>query len=137
MLHDTMLKRFRELDDQFSTVPFHGYPGATSGSYAQRSDWLKWGTSVQNLILASFGETSPHYQNFVSAMDRCTNDKTDVETLHGVFRAAREDFEGGYVFSVDLRVSGEVLGDFVALAKQALAEGYKDVAAVLASAALV
>jgi hypothetical protein len=33
-------------------------------------------------------------------------------------------------------VSGEVFGDFVALAKQALSEGNKDVAAVLACAAL-
>ena len=47
-----------------------------------------------------------------------------------------EDFEGGYVFNVDLRISGEVFGSFVALAKQSLANGQKDVAAVLASAAL-
>ena len=37
---------------------------------------------------------------------------------------------------MDLRVSGEVFGDFVALARTALAEGQKDVAAVLACAAL-
>ena len=41
-----------------------------------------------------------------------------------------------YVFSVDLTISGEIFGDFIILAKQSLAEGYKDVAAVLASAAL-
>jgi hypothetical protein len=37
---------------------------------------------------------------------------------------------------VEKSLSGEVLGDFVALAKVALQEGHKDVAAVLASAAL-
>jgi hypothetical protein len=35
-----------------------------------------------------------------------------------------------------MRNSGEVLGDFVSLARSALGEGYKDVAAVLACAAL-
>ena len=50
--------------------------------------------------------------------------------------SAKDDFDGGYVFNVDLRVSGEVFGDFVVLAKQALSNGKKDVAAVLACAAL-
>jgi len=62
--------------------------------------------------------------------------ESGVRALQGIFRSAKEDFEGGYVFNVDLRISGEVFGDFVVLAKQSLAEGYKDVAAVLASAAL-
>ena len=56
--------------------------------------------------------------------------------LRGLFLSAKNDFDGGYVFNVDLRVSGEVFGDFVELAKHALSEGHKDVAAVLASAAL-
>ena len=40
------------------------------------------------------------------------------------------------MFNVDLRVSGEIFGDFVVLAKHAISQGHKDVAAVLASAAL-
>lgn len=56
--------------------------------------------------------------------------------LFDIFMAAKDDFEGGYVFNVDLRVSGEVFGDFVTLAKHALSERRKDVAAVLACAAL-
>ncbi|KWI61995.1 DUF4145 domain-containing protein [Burkholderia ubonensis] len=56
--------------------------------------------------------------------------------LDAIFRSAKDDFDGGYVFDVELRVSGEIFGDFVVLARQALSEGHKDVAAVLASAAL-
>ena len=69
-------------------------------------------------------------------MNKCQGDEYEVEVMRGIFRSAKEDFEGGYVFDVDLTVSGEVFGDFVVLAKQALSEGHKDVAAVLASAAL-
>ena len=56
--------------------------------------------------------------------------------MNALFHSAKEDFEGGYVFDVELRVSREVFGDFIALARQSLAEGHKDVAAVLACAAL-
>lgn len=59
-----------------------------------------------------------------------------MRALHAVFQSAKQDFEGGYVFNVELRVSGEVFGDFIALARQSLSEGHKDVAAVLACAAL-
>ncbi len=38
-----------------------------------------------------------------------------------------ENFEGGYVFNVDLTISGEVFGSLVALAKRSLAEGHEDV----------
>jgi hypothetical protein len=86
--------------------------------------------------LAVFGRTSPHYENFVAAAARCSGYDYDVKTLRGVFLAAKADFEGGYVFNVELRVSGEVFGDFISLARQALAEGHKDVSAVLACAAL-
>ena len=51
------------------------------------------------------------------------------DDLCRLFGSAKADFEGGYVFNVEFRVSGEVFGDFVVLAKQCLAEGQKDVAA--------
>jgi hypothetical protein len=46
------------------------------------------------------------------------------------------DYEKGLFMQVEKAISGEVLGGFVELAKIALSEGHKDVAAVLASAAL-
>ncbi len=42
----------------------------------------------------------------------------------------------GYLFNLEASISGELLGDFVALAKEALRESHVDVAAVLACAAL-
>ena len=99
-------------------------------------EWEAWTTSAQNLIKAVLGENSPHYRNFTDAYKHCVGDERHIKKLQGIFKSAKEDFEGGYVFNVDLRISGEVFGDFIVLAKQSLAEGYKDVAAVLASAAL-
>ena len=99
-------------------------------------EWEAWATSAQNLIKAVFGENSPHYGNFTDAFKHCAGDEKHIKKLQGIFRGAKDDLESSCVFNVDLRISGEVFGDFIVLAKQSLAEGHKDVAAVLASAAL-
>ena len=135
MLNDKFLKRFEELREESDSLPFRQGSGGY-GSYVPAGRWQKWTTSCQNLIKAVFGEESPHYINFAEELKQCGGSDHEIHALQGVFQSAKEDFEGGYVFNVDLRISGEVFGDFVVLAKQSLTEGHKDVAAVLASAAL-
>lgn len=116
-------------------LPRRTTPGY-SGWNMDRGSWMRWGTSAQNLILAVFGQGSPHYENFIGALKDCSGMEHHIIGLYGVFESAKSDFDGGYVFNVDLRVSGEVFGDFIVLAKHALSTGKKDVAAVLACAAL-
>jgi len=135
MLNKTFLRRFKELEIKLGALPFQSNYDSP-GMHAPAGSWQQWATSVQNLILAIFGETSPHYTNFIAAFKGCGGYDYEIDVLKGIFLSAKEDFEGGYVFDVDLRVSGEVFGDFVTLARQSLSEGYKDVAAVLACAAL-
>jgi hypothetical protein len=135
MMQDTFSRKFQELSDAISEIGFrptddYGFTMVTDGK------WRGWATSVQNLLLAVYGESAPHYVNFVTLYQQCGGGRESVETLFHLFRSAFVDFKGGYVFDVDLRISGEVFGDFVALARQSLAEGQKDVAAVLACAAL-
>ena len=136
MLNEVFARRFKELESKFSALLFRPNGGGMSGTNVATGEWKQWATSAQSLILAVYGEHAPHYQNFLSSFGSCSGYDHDVDELKGLFLSAKEDFEGGYVFNVDLRVSGEVFGDFVALAKQSLSEGHKDVAAVLACAAL-
>jgi hypothetical protein len=136
MLNDTFKRRFQELADSFAQLPFAPNASGRSGSHVPTEDWRRWATSAQSLVRAVYGETSPHYQNFLQSFRDCNGYDSEVKTLRGVFLSAKDDFDGGYVFNVDLRVSGEVFGDFVTLAKQSLSEGHKDIAAVLACAAL-
>lgn len=135
MLKATFTQRFIELEKSFGSLPYQSHSGMP-GRHVPNGQWRQWATSAQNLILAVFGESSPHYANFVSLYNKCTGTEYQVASLNAVFMSAKEDFEGGYVFDVELRVSGEVFGDFVTLARQSLSEGHKDVAAVLACAAL-
>lgn len=97
--------------------------------------WHKWSTQVMHLLEQTFGKNSPHRQKFVEIHDFCEEDAR-LEPALGVFLAAKSDFEAGHLSSLAAAITGEVLGDFLALAKAALAEGNKDVAAVLACAAL-
>ena len=134
-MNDKFLQRFRELQGQSDSIQFS--PSEYGEAlYAPSSIWLSWATSAESLIKAVFGEESPYYTNFVDARKNCDGYDYSIKTLQGLFLSAKEAFEGGYVFNVELTISGEIFGDFVVLAKQSLAEGHKDVAAVLASAAL-
>jgi hypothetical protein len=130
-----LTRRFEELEGQLSDIKWRRSEEGSS-TYARGEDWRRWATSAMHLLYMAFGEKSPHYANFKAVYDHCAGYDYDFGELKGVFLGASADYRGGYVFSVEALISGEVLGDFVAMAKVALAEGYKDVAAVLACAAL-
>ena len=125
MLNSVFQKRFNDLKTQFEEMPFR--PSRLGErTYVPPGLWEQWATSAQSLIGTVFGQNGPHYTNFVKAFTKCFGYDDEVNVLKGIFLSAKEDFEGGYVFDVDLRVSGEVFGDFVAIAKQALSEGHKE-----------
>lgn len=130
----TLSKRFAELEAQMNSLRA-GLDENDLRAY-ETSSWQQWATSAQHILRASFGETSPHYLNFAAGYAKCHGWEHQVNALKGIFCAAKADYDGGYAFSLQARISGEIYGDFVALAKAALDEGAKDVAAVLACAAL-
>jgi len=59
-----------------------------------------------------------------------------AESLNGVLLNTSEEIQAGLITSIASEAAGEVIGDIVALAKNQLREGYKDVSAVLAATAL-
>lgn len=134
MLKDAFQKRFNELDVEYGQIQWN--TNSSHGVYAEPGFVQKWATSAQDLIRAVYGVESPHYKNFEKSFARGATYQSSVKTLYGVFQSAKEGFEGGYVFDIEKQVSGEVFGDFVAMAKRALDDGFKDVAGVLACAAL-
>ena len=130
MLNKRFAKRFNELEAEFRAIPYNN-------DYAVDGAWKKWATSAESLLLAACTENSPHYTNFVKSLETSSSSyRSRIESLGGIFLSAKEAFEAGYLFDVERDVSAEIFGDFVVLAKRALAENNKDVAAVLASAAL-
>lgn len=128
-------RRFKELDGQMNTLPVSRSSGRGSLSY-ETVAWQQWATSTMGLIKSIFGEDSPHYENFEEAYKKCVGYDDQVDVLKGIFKSAKADFDGGYLFTVQTSISGEIFGDFIGLAKASLRENSKDVAAVLACAAL-
>lgn len=59
-----------------------------------------------------------------------------IEHVQGTIETLRGELQAGLLGNIRRQLSGEVLADFVGLGRDALERGSKDVAAVLASAAL-
>jgi hypothetical protein len=127
-------RRFLELEKEFDQIRF--VPMNPHHSYSPNGEWRRWSTSAENLILACFGDHAVHATRFKSVHDKGEPGEATVRSLFSIFKSAKSDFEGDYRFNTELTIAGEVFGDFVRLARQSLSAGYKDVAAVLASAAL-
>lgn len=134
LIQDKITKRFEELETQMGSMRLNRRDNGLDNY--ETAEWRQWSTSALSLIQAAFGENSAQLSNFRHSYGECRGFDYEVDALKGIFRAAKADFDGGYIFSVETAISGEIFGDFVSLAKAALHEGSKDVAAVLACAAL-
>jgi hypothetical protein len=105
-------------------------------SYAPRPQVVAWGTSVISLFRQVFGKDGVHTQHFEAAYNNFSGYFHSFETMHALFNAAREDYEGGYIFSIQGLVKAEVLNDALEQAEELLRSGYKDPACVLAGVSL-
>lgn len=105
--------------------------------YKVPSDMYKeWATNVLNLLHRTFGDSSVHYRNLADHYSKFEGWVSDFNDSYGIFRAAREDYEGGYLFNIRTLAKAEVLSDAIDQAKQLLASRYKDPACILGRVAL-
>ena len=133
---EALKRRFAELADQVRPLrqqdDERGFKGVPAEAF------FAWALSALNVVRGAFGIASPHYV----ALDReISKPNTSIgqdrlDATRGMFMAAKSDIDGGHLYDLERTLAGEVVGDFVALAKAALSEGHHTVAAVLASAAL-
>lgn len=129
-------QRFKELEKQGREIPLldrGASPNANPGAF------YAWAARALNLLQGVFGEKSPQVTRFKTELDHIQNNyvtERKLDATRGIFLGAKSDFDGGYLFNVEVALTGEVFGDFVTAAKAALSEGHHTVAAVLASAAL-
>lgn len=141
---DTLIrKRLDELEIKAQAIMAAKYatPSGRVGSgktteYVPRAETVGWGTSVLSLFRQAFGESGVHTQHFNSAFANTTGYLSAFKVLYAVFRSAKEDYEGGYIFSVGGLVKAEVLSDALDQAAELLKAGYKDPACVLVGVSL-
>lgn len=137
MTMDALVKqRFCELDKRATNDIPRTYSG-DDGTAVDEEVCHGWATSVLSLFQRVFGKDSVQYQLFSDRYAKFYGYSCQFEDCRGVFRAAKEDYEGGYLFNVRSLIKAELLSDDVLdQAKTLLASGYKDLACILAGVAL-
>ena len=132
---DAISQRFAELESVFNAIQYEA--SHLGGAYARdRASWRRWTTSAASLIRGVCGPESTYCKVFDARCDECRGKKSSLQELFGVFQAAREAYDKEFLFDLEVQTAADVFGSFAAAAKQAMKENKKDVAAVIASAAL-
>lgn len=140
MMEKKIQQKFESLKKQGEQIMSRaGWDGYTyQHTYPSPVDFQRFRTEAMNIVKRACGTESVHYlelKRLAEGKDTAMNPYYFKDYL-GILHAAQRDFDGGYLFDLELSITGELFGDFVNLAKAALKEGYKDVGAVLACAAL-
>lgn len=141
-IDDLIKKRFAELEAKANAVSnskefaFQSLDDGKRFYRIPRPIFMAWGLNVLNLLKRSFGESSIHYRQFSEHYTSFREYESEFEECLALFLAAREDYEGGYLFDVRALVKAEVLADGLEQATELLNAGYKDPACVLAGVAL-
>jgi len=81
-----------------------------------------------------FGKDHTFYTDFNSNVRK--GYKYEVETGIGILEAAKEEINGGWIFSVKGLAASEIFSDFLEMSQYLLNEGYKDATAVIAGGTL-
>lgn len=105
-------------------------------SYVNPGKFKGWATSVLALLQRVFGEDSIHYKNFCKSYQDSEGFLSEFEQCREIFRAAKEDYENGYLFNVRSQIKAEDSTDILEQATALLDAGYKDPACVVAGIAL-
>jgi uncharacterized protein (UPF0332 family) len=134
-LDKLVLKRFDELEGKAEKVnkTYH------KSEYLEHVDielYDEWSTSVLSLFKRIFGEKSDHYSNFKILYSVHAGRFNTFRRCRGIFNAAKEDYECGYLFNLKSLVSAEISEDVLEQAEKLFKSDYKDAACVLAGVAL-
>lgn len=136
-------KRFEELlrqgEDLLSTrhnvSSFGGGVTVIAPDYVDSAMSEEWATSCLSFLGRVLGKDTEHYRRFSGHAQRIST-CSDAVRAHAVLKAAKSDYDGGYLFDTRMRIEAEVFDEFLEQADYFLRDGYFPVAAVVAGAVL-
>jgi len=105
------------------------------GSPVNSEKSYQWGASCLNILKRVFGEESDHYQKFNVLFPKLDYQFPLTKAL-GIMRAAKDDYENGYLSDTRILIQAEVFDDFLDQAEHLFGNGYHEPAAVMAGAVL-
>lgn len=96
--------------------------------------------STISILTKLYGENHSHVGDLEIKVEKYRNypypEKLTLKCCLGKLNAIETDIKYGLLTSIEKEINGEIIGDFIKLAKASIAEGQKNIAAVLACAAL-
>ena len=95
----------------------------------------QWATSCLNLLDKVFGNASVHYRNFEAQLPKLSR-YGPVSRGLGVLKAAKDDYEQGFLFETRVLIEAEVFDDFLEQAKHLIESDYYQPAAVVIGSVL-
>ena len=95
----------------------------------------QWGASCLNLLGRVFGKDSAYYESF-DAQSRKLHFYTRMVQALGTLKAAKNDYEQGYLFDVRTLIEAEVFDDFLEQSRHLLDSNYYQPAAVVIGSVL-
>jgi hypothetical protein len=99
---------------------------------------IQWGASCLHLLKQIFTQESDHYIEFKRLFSEFSEWKNFevVRQAFGILKAAKDDYEQGYLFDTRVLIEAEVFSDFLEQADQLLKNGYYGPAAIVAGCVL-
>lgn len=137
-LSDRFDQLLSELPAIESTIQvLHGEYGRTTSMDNEKA--LTWKVKVKNLLIATCGEKSQHFQELTKIEENknifyCEADR--FVKIKAVFVAAMDDYKGGYLTSIKNLIQAEVFDSELEQASELLSNGYILAAAVIAGVVL-
>src|SRR5258708_7718770 len=100
--------RFKELDEQGERIPI--LQNKFGHNYIDQERFNEWSTRALNLLEQALSKNSIHYLQLKKIFDDCKFEVSDLKKARGVFKAAKADFDSGYLIAYEQSITGEILG---------------------------
>lgn len=136
-LDQMVLKRFDELEARAKEVDRTVQVTDIAAAVDSRK-FQEWATAALNLLQRVCGEKSVHFRNFSAIHSKIISIayKETFDNCRAIVRAARDDYENGYLFELRGMLGEEIIYFLLERAFEFQERGNKDAACILAGVAL-
>ena len=104
------------------------------GSYVDSEIFSQFRSASLSFLKNTFGTAHPFFNEF--DLKAKASRPHDTEEGRGILKAAKQEIEGGWIFTVKGLISAEIFSDFLEMSRYLLEESYKDAAAVMIGSVL-
>jgi len=153
-LNKVILRRFKELEEEMNIVEdtkytematcstvramVHGTGEKEAYEYIDFDNqiFLKWYIKIKNFMVDIKGKNSEYYQKLMEIEKEDIRDLFLFDSTKIIFIALKEDYEKGYLSSIETLVQAEVFESQLEQAEELLKNGYILASAVIAGVVL-